>query len=534
MNSPTHEPSSGLLRPTRKQLRTLAIIIIIGTLLRAVPIMWGSAFLNEVQYNFHPDEPKIVRRVDDFPDFLSNYHDYRYPHFLHTTYGVAWWAIGGTFNLRDDKASLPGEPGYERALIFARILNTLLFGMGAMWLLWLFGKRMFEPGAALFIVAASSVQGWVVASTSLVQTDVPSAYALFALFYVLYSIDRADALRPRQGWLVGAIIGVAIAMKYTSAIGWLAILISAGAAVRRKAFSPKQALQFVSLAALGCALSFIVFVPGSVYDFESFYGSIKWEFFNKMKFARFSGADFFKSLFACLPIWILLPALAGLGLCLLRKHALTTISMIVCMAIYVIISAKAFRPDYAISLMPFAALFSGYALWRLSQIKRAGMSAALLFLVLGHTFVGYVVYQRYAGETRYTFEAWAKANIEPGPLGDGPIALPYRSSAPEAPEGYHFVPVYTHPEWLVLCKRHYQLFLHTNIDPNYYATTGNVVSDPNNRELGLFKERDYRFYEDVLLDQRRDFQYDLIKTFPKPNLPLDMQGHEVLVYRRSE
>ncbi|MCP5023719.1 MAG: hypothetical protein GY930_18370 [bacterium] len=534
MISPTNESSPDRLRPTAKQLRILALIIVIGTILRAIPIMWSSAFLNPTQYNFHPDEPKIVRSADDFPDFLTEYHDYRYPHFLHTTYGVAWWAVGGALDLRDDTASLPGGPSYERALIFTRALNILLYGLGAMWLLWLFGKRMFDPCAALFIVAASSIQGWVVASTALVQTDVPSAYALLGLFYLLLRIDRSEVIRPRQGWLVGVVMGVSIAIKYTTAIGWLAIGISILAGVRRRAFTASQASGFLALATLSCILTFIIFVPGSTYDFSSFYGSIEWEYDNKMKAAKFSTAGFLEGLFTCLPLWIMVPAGIGVALSLFAQRSLTAASILVCMAIYMLISARAFRPDYAVTLMPFAAVFSGYALWKLASFKPIGLKVALLYLILGHIFVGWTVCQRYVGDTRYAFDAWARDNIEPGPLGDGPTAMFGRYAAPSAPEGYKFVPVYDHPEWLVLCKRHYELFENTIEDPNFYERAGSIVEDPNNRELGLFKERDYLFYEDVLLGMGREFKYDLVQKFRMSDLPLDMQGNDVLVYRRMQ
>ncbi len=527
------DPKETESSPTRAQLRTLALIVIVGTLLRAVPILWGTTYWNPVQYNFHADEPKIVRQVDDFPTYLTEYHDYRYPHFLHMAYGVTWWAVGESLDLRDEEVSLPGVPGYERTLVFTRSLNVLIFGLGAMLLLWLFGKRMFHPGAALFIVGASSVQGWVVASTSLVQTDVPSAYALLAVFYVLLRLDRSEAVRPRSGLLAGALLGMAIAMKYTSAVGCLAIGISALAAVRRKALTSDQALGFLGLAALACVLAFLAFVPGAAYDFANFKQSIDWEFENKMKAAEFSFPVFFESLFTCLPVWILIPAAVGMVMCLLKKQSLTTWSIIICTGIYVFISARAFRPDYAVSLMPFAAVFSGYALWKLATFKPAGMALAVLYLVAGHTFVGYTVSQRYLGDTRYTAEAWIVENIEPGPLGDGPNAIGGRSMAPECPTGYKFVPVYDHPEWLVFCERHYNPFLNTIEDPNFYAKAGYPVKDPNNRELGLYKERDYLFYEDVLLEMRREFKYDLVKKIPKSDLPLDLQGEDVLIYRRS-
>ncbi|MCA9001855.1 MAG: glycosyltransferase family 39 protein, partial [Planctomycetes bacterium] len=400
-----------------RPLRTLAAIILIGTLLRAIPILWGTTYWNPVQYNFHPDEPKIVRQVDDFPKYLSDYHDFRYPHFLHMTYGMAWWAIGGAFDLRDDEVSMPGVPGYERTLVFGRILNTLIFGAGGMLLLWLFAKRMFDSRVALFAVAATSIQGWVVASTPLVQTDVPAAFALLAVFYVLLRLDRSPLVRTRQGWLVGILMGVAIAMKYPAGIGWVGVAITALCAPLRKACTWRQALGFLTCAALGCVITFAVFVPGCIYDFESFQLSLQWEFQSKMQQSRFRWADFFDSLFICLPLWILIPACAGWVLSLRKLRTVTPWSIAVCLVASVLISAKAFRPDYAVSLMPFAAVFSGYALWRLADWKPIGRAAAVSYLLAGHLFVGYVVYQRYAGETRYTSEAWIQAHIEPGPLG---------------------------------------------------------------------------------------------------------------------
>jgi hypothetical protein len=252
-----------------------------------------------------------------------------------------------------------------------------------------------------------------------------------------------------------------------------------------------------------------------------------------MKLADFRWELFFRDLFTCLPLWILIPAALGWVLSLSKVRAVTSWSIVACLGISVATSARAFRPDYAVSLMPFAAAYSGYALWRLACWTPIGRKAAVLYLIAGHLFVGYVVYQRYAGETRYTAEAWIQANIEPGPLGDGPIAREGRTAAPEPPVGYEFVPVYDQPEWIVLCERHYEPFQNTTADPEFYSYLGYSVADPNNRELGLFKERDYRFYEDVLLGMRREHKYDLIQEFLSPQLPLDMKGGDVKIYRKT-
>ena len=509
----------------------IILLLLVGLSLRTYPILWGSEYFHEVQYDLHPDEPKIVRAIDDFPESLRTNHDYRYPTFLHNAIGAAWWTVGSALDLRQPEPSQAGQPAYEKALLFSRALMVLLFGLGGMLLVWAFARSLWNRQVALWALAATSIQAWVVSSTNLVQTDIPAAFGLLAVFFWLLKLDRKENLRPTHGLVAGLILGSATAMKYTSGIGMLALAITWFAAIRRKALDPKPAAGFAGLAFLGALASFLLFVPGAAYDFTSFRISLEYEWISKSKAPDFDWATLWSGLTDCLPLWILVPALLGAVDCLRLKPRTTMLSIAVCLGTYVAISAKAFRPDYAIPLAPFAALFSGVFLWRLSRLGKPWSWLPVAYLIAGHLFVAYVVHARYTQDSRYRFDAWVHENIPPGPLGEGPIPTRRSWASPKWPTGYQSVSGHKRPEWLVLFYRHYLPFLNTVEDPNFYPQ---FSSEPGKRTLANFTEKDFLFYEDVLLEKDREFHYDLVREFEEKDLPLDMQGVLIQVYKRRE
>ena len=540
--------SPGPSSPTGSYWRWFLLLLVVGTLLRAVPILWGSQYYHEVQYNLHPDEPKIVRYIDDFPQSVPANHDYRYPTFLHNTYGLAWWGFGSAMGWTDPEPSFAGRPSYERALLFSRAWQVLLFGLGGMLLIGWMAQRIGAPlgnrRLVLWAIAAASIQGWVVNSTSLVQTDVPAAFGLLAVFACLAGCDRRDALQPQHGVACGAWLGAATAMKYTAAIGALAIVLTAFWALRRNATRPRGALGFVGVAALAALLVFLLFVPGALFDFQNFWISIRYEFEGKAVGEAFSWEKFGRGWLGCLPLWITLPAAWG-ALLWARTSSQgaspvrTWVSIGLCSAIYVAITASSFREDYAIPLAPLAALSTAWVLERIARRSSMGRAVAVVYLAAGMVHVGWTVTERYQGDTRYRFDAWVQENIPPGPLGDGPNPLRRSWSAPQAPTGYEWTSVHDHPEWVVLCERHYEPVLNVLANPKHYEAL-NVVFDTTERKLVYLDGRDYgffapefRFYEDVLLGEDLEYHYELVQEFAPSPAPLDMQGLDVKVYRRK-
>ena len=528
----------------RRRLRlALLVLIVLGFALRAYPILWGSQLYDSDQYSFHADEPKLVRYVDDFPESLKTNHDYRYPTFLHNVYGVLWAAAGGALDLREPGASAVGKPSYERALLFGRGLNILLFGMGGMWLTWLFARRLFGPTAALYTLAVQNMLGLPVTSAALVQTDVPSAIGLLLVFLLLLRVDGRPQVLARHGLTVGLALGAAISMKYTAAVGALAVAIVAVSAVRRGASTWGQASRFVGLAGVGAVLAVLLFIPGILYDFDNFAKSINYEFNDKSVKQTFALGRFTDGIQKSQPIWVLIPAAGAFLFCLWRRRSAILLSITVCLAIYLVVVAKAFKPDYSILVSPFVAVYAGFGLWSLGQLRpqdatrNARLALLSVFLIGGHLFAGWTVYQRYASDTRYRFGAWVEANVEPGEIGDAPRPLGPTWADPKAPAGYTFVSVHKRPEWIVSPERSYMHPLRAMVEPEFYVSKvpnpANFTMQPGARKMYAIGERDFLFYEDVHLQLRRDFRYDKVEEFVPPNLPLDMQGLTVQIFRRS-
>lgn len=45
----------------------IALVVVVGLALRAVPIPWGTVYVEPGLVGLHPDEPKLVRFADGFP-----------------------------------------------------------------------------------------------------------------------------------------------------------------------------------------------------------------------------------------------------------------------------------------------------------------------------------------------------------------------------------------------------------------------------------------------------------------------------------
>jgi hypothetical protein len=506
------------------RLRVLLItLFVIGFLLRLYPLMWGSAFYDPGQFSLHSDEPNVVRYVDDFPDTLITNHDYRYPTFIHNVWGAAWVVAGETFNLRDDEISAAGTPSYERALIFGRALNILIFGLGSMILTWAFARKLFGFRVALWTVGCLNLFVWTVASTALVQVDVCSAFGLLLVFYLLIDVERSPGLIWSRSIWVGLALGTAVSMKYTSAIGALPVALVCAKSWYRGRANPLEVTGFLTVTALSGLLAFTFFVPGAIFDFDNFIQSVLYEFKDKSSgvASHVSFEGFLASLGDSLPFWLLVPAFFGVIYAIRHQFSVVMLSVLISMSLYILITRRSFKPDYGILLVPYVASFAGLAISRFSvmhSIRTTGALAAAL-LILGHVHTAWALHSRYSLDTRYAFQEWALENIPPGPIGEAPRAskYPYWSS-PKVPPGYEFVSVHLMPDWIVLNKRD-------------SSTAMKAITDGVERfhHLGPL---DLAFYEDVLLDKRRKYDYELVFQLEPEDLPLDKQGKAIQVYRK--
>ncbi len=536
----------------RHERALLFSAVLIGLLLRLVPILWGTVYYDSQQAVMHPDEPKLVRPLDDFPGSLATFHDYRYPTFLPFAYGALWAPVGEVLGLRDPEPSVPGSDSYEAAQVFGRGLNVLFFGLGGLLAIWAFTRRCFGVGPALLAVAAANTMGLPVTSTAMVSPDIPAAVLLFLMFYLLARAESRPVLTPKAMVGVGLALGTATAAKYTSGVGLLGVLLVVGYAWRRQHIDARGALRLACTAGLAALAAFLFFVPGVLYDTQNFVDSLAYEYRNKMQLSDSTFYYVKRSIVDNFSIWLLGLALLGLvASARLRREVSSRKSFTLpaaglALAAYLLISLRSFRPDYAILFFPFVAMFAGVGLWKVLQLpnRALGLVAVGAFLLFGTLQSAHWCLLRYTGETRYRVSAWITKNIPPGPIGEAPSAA-RRSSGARAPEGYEFVSVHRFPEYIVMYKRRADQALDALADPEasrqLMATFwGEENADkffswePGKRRLGMLKERDLRFYEDVMLGMRRRWKYDLVKEFEPVDAPLDLPGRWCAIYARED
>ena len=535
--------SESLALPSNRWI--VVALVLVGAALRLYPILWGSAFYSQDQFVFHPDEPKIVRYADDFPGSLQTNTDFRYALLVHHFGGLAWWPVKKLAGWDDDGvfvewstirqpmpegASMVGHWSYERALIFLRLGIVLIFGVGGTLLLLAFARRAGIVEAAPWVAAAAAIQHWPILSSAVVQTDTPSAALIFLSVFVALGIEQRGQFTARESVLAGLAVGAAVAARYTSGVAALSITCVVVAALVRRRIRLGRAVGFLTGAAAASFAAFIAVVPGSIYSFDEFWGSIAYEYTSKRVLPEFDAARVWDSLTRCAPVWILAPTVIGLVLILRRHRSAALAGGVLGLAVYFAVAYKSLPPDFVMPLMPFAALFSGVALQRLAGLGRAGRWVGILYVLGGLLFTAGAVHERYAGDTRYRGDEWIKANIPPGNLGLPRSPRGRVQPSMRAPAGYKYINVYNRPKWIVIPYRRSQQFFNVHEDPNHYPL---FPFDAEKRTLGKLVARDFDFLEDVLLGKGRHYRYELVHEIEPSPWRLDNSGDSIRFYRRS-
>ncbi|MEO1698735.1 MAG: hypothetical protein AAFU73_15675 [Planctomycetota bacterium] len=538
----------GSAKNMKARAGVLVALALFALVLRAVPILWGTAYIDDALFGFHPDEPKLVRFADRFPESITSNTDYRYPLFAHSVLGVVWQLALLVHPLEPDALPVPGEPRFEAATVFARGVYVLLFGGASMWLLARLAALLGIVSALPWILAAFSMQPFVVANTALAQTDLPMAVMLLGLIVRCVHVEVRERYRAGvEPAILGALLGATVAAKYTGLIGGLPVLVAVLIGSQKRRGGPTLIARELLVVGLGASAAFLAFVPGAVLDWTSFSASLAYEFTSKTQLSTFDAGRFASSLTTTLPVWGILLAAAGLALCPSARRNRVIQSSLVMFAIYLVVVRRALAPDWVMPLMPLVTVFWGVALNRIAgSWSTRGMAAAVILVVAGWTLSVRAVVGRYTQDTRYRCAAWIEANVEsPGPIGEAPSPTARRSFASvRLPSGYEATDVFSRPQWIVMCERDYSPVQRVHENPRAFERFG-VVFDPEAMVLSALGPVEIGFYRDILAASDEInwtapqghiplYSYSLAKVFDPSGLPLDMDGVEIRVYRRNE
>lgn len=523
---PSGAPSTW--QPTEKMVRRLVwLLLVVGFVLRLLPIMWGSRYYDESQYGLHADEGKIVGYAERFPASLTKSKDFRYPTLVHNTYGTAWRGLQAVGVVAGPEA--PKQVRYEQALIMCRLL-TVLLGVLAMFLTYRFASRLFGQLAGLWALALMNVTPLHVVYSATSMTEVPASVCLLVVMNLLLEMTRAERVSRKSVLAIGIAMGAAAAAKYPAAIGIGAFVACVGYRVFTGRTTVPVAARLTLEAAVYTCIAFFVFVPGIIWHFDSFKASLLYELNDKALKAAFNPSAFVRELRYTFSDIVLVLAIVGAGVAVIRQRSFFVLMLFGMIISFLVILARSYVSYYGIPITPYVVTFASLALvtiprWATSR-ARAIQATAAAVVVLGTVFTGYVGYQRYAGDVRYRFQAWVEENIPPGPISVSRVDRYPRKhlwACPKLPRGYTQVDALAQPEWVVLCERHYRPIK---------AQLEGRRSRKGFRYMGKPSPEAIRFYDDVLLGRSTKYQYDLVGEFEPVDLPIGLRETAVKVYRR--
>lgn len=528
-------------QPSPRQSRQLVwLLLAVGLALRLLPIMWGTQAYDESQYDLHPDEKKIVLYAMDFPRSLFEEEDFRYPTFVHNAYGASLWWLEwvGALEARPETTESDAEARvsveserYQRALLVCRLL-TVLLGVLAMYLTYLFARRLFGPCTGLWTLALMNVAPLQVLYSATSMTEVPASVGLLAAMLLLLKMNQSEQIQTTSGLSVGLALGIATAAKYPAAIGVGAFAVCLAYWLVTRRVSLAQAGRLALDGFVYGWFGFLFFVPGIVIHFGAFVDSVLFELDDKLVSATFDPASFIRELRYTFGGIVLALSTVGAGFAVARRRSFFVLMLLGLIVSFLVILSRSYVSYYGIPIAPYVVTFAALTLtvapqWMPAR-ARAVQSAALAVVVVGTAFTGYVGFQRYAGDTRYRFQDWVEENVPTGPVSVSLVdGYPRRHlwACPKVPQGYEQVDALTQPEWVVLCERHYRP-VKAVLEGRRTRKGFKYMDEPTEEAL--------RFYGDVLLDRDTKYHYDLVKVLDPVDLPVGLRETTVKIYRRRD
>jgi hypothetical protein len=246
----------------------------VGALLVSVLALrlWGVK--NGLPYVYNVDENSnfVPTAVGFFSGDYNPHYFINPPAFSYLLHGVfaVWfgggWPFGASDSVYDAYALHPTE-----VFVVARIVTALL-GTGAVALLYATGARLFDRRVGLLAAAVLGTAFLPIFYSHLALNDVP---ALFTLMLSVYgSAGVLTRGRRRDYALAGAGLGLAVATKYTAAIGLVPLLAASSLAMSMPATRGRAFRGLVVAGAVGLG-AFIVANPHAVLSFHEFWDDVQ-------------------------------------------------------------------------------------------------------------------------------------------------------------------------------------------------------------------------------------------------------------------
>jgi 4-amino-4-deoxy-L-arabinose transferase-like glycosyltransferase len=239
----------------------LAVVLLVGLALR----LWGIEQGLPYAYNADEADHFVPRAIAMFGHSLNPHYFANPPAFTYVLHYLFAIAYGGGHGARDALAFHPAEV-YTLARVAAAVL-----GVGALWLLYLTGARLFGRAVGLLAAAIEAVAFLPAFYSHLALNDVPTLAPLTLSLLGTAGVVRKG--RARDYALAGVGLGLACATKYTAGIA----LVPFVAAVAVRCLADERAKAAAVGLALAGALALAAFFaanPYSLLDYPSFHSGL--------------------------------------------------------------------------------------------------------------------------------------------------------------------------------------------------------------------------------------------------------------------
>ena len=436
----------------------------------------------------------------DFNPHFFNYPSlYFYIQFLGQAIYYGANVLTGRFSSTHDMLALHEQDPSELVLL-ARVI-TALFGLGAVWAVYLLGSRMAGPRTGLIAATVLTVLPAHVAASRTILVDTPLVF--FVALALRGMLQVLDGGRRSHALLSGFWIGLAVSSKYTGALLVLPLVVVFALRIHRGGAKPWATLRLPDLwIGIGAAaFTFIVTSPYCLLDFKAFWADLSYER-THMTIGHFrvdpttTIPSYLTALWHNLGIWLSPFVLAGVvqHLRRIREGARQIPLLLFCFTYLAIIFSWTMNAEhYLLPVFPCLALFAAEGIREIwSRWDRAAFPGwgAILLAVLLALPIGIESARTWTFHTeldpRSAAKAWIESNVAPGAIFAKEV---YTPSLADRTYSTVLIPIHVyHPEFSF---PFYNLGWFVDVD---YIVTSSFVSDRYTADPERFPKQ-VAFYE---------------------------------------
>ncbi len=414
-----------------KNNKFLLIILLLGLIVRLLPILWGVP-INPYVKNYHPDEPKVYQSILNFPGiYFSTQTFMGYGTFIQYILGLMFLPLKLLFKI------LGHQENYSIVVIVLSRFSNVVIGTISVCFTYYLASKIFDGKVAILSALLLSLSFYHAINSSIITLDV--AMGLLLIINFILSLNAVIKNNLSSYILLGVASGMLLGIKLTGGLFFVipVILIlfnlkNIPADLSKKNYIFQQ-LKNVGAYVLVTIIIFLIFNP-HVYlnpeKFINFYLREERDWIDRTSLS-ISGTLIKWIISTSTSVGFPITILAFIGILILRKTNLyLQFALVIFLLEYYLFWRWFIKPRYIISVTPIICIFAAHTLiffYKKNNLVIKGITVGILILT-----VGYSVYLSISGiklrieDTRPDASRYIDQNIKEGStLGIGYTSAKY-------------------------------------------------------------------------------------------------------------